>query len=124
MGGLENTGLESPATDPTEGGHHAEMPDGMPEVSDVPNAPDPAADLYVDQPPEPVNDGLELSPPDTGPPPVLDDVVDPEMLLAMNSEIAKVTKKGFAWELVILVLGGLFLLAALAFLAFLLWPEP
>ncbi len=117
MGGPEETGLGPRATDDTAAGDSREFDHAMPEVSDVPDA---ASDLYVDEPPAPVDDGLELSPPNTGPPPVIDDGVDPEVLRAMNSEIEKVTRKGAAWELMILILGAVFFLAAAAFVAFLL----
>ena len=113
MGGLEDTSHDTPG-----GGEHGAA-DFEPQISDVPDAADPA-EAPLDRSPEPVDDGVELPPPDTGPPPSLEDGLDPEVLAKVNSEIAKVTKKSAAWELVILVLGGLFLLAALSFLAFLL----
>ena len=113
MGGLDGATVDSEGTGQIGG---IEASPAVPEVSDVPDVPDPA---MTEMPPEPVDDGLELSPPNTGPPPVIDDGVDPEMLAAVNKEIAK-AKKGVAWEVIILVLGGLFFLAALSFVAFLL----
>lgn len=113
MGGLEHTTMDPGATERTDVGEDAE-PHAEPVVADVPEVHEAAHGL------EPVDDGVELPPPDTGPPPVIDDGVDPEVLAAVNNEIAKVTKKGVAWELIILVLGGIFLLGAISFVAFLL----
>ena len=119
MGGLESPTLDPEGTDQTQGGDGRSMAEMVPQVSDIPDVPDPAEGLS-EPPPEPVDDGLELAPPNTGPAPKIDDGLDPEMLAAVNKEIASVTKKSVAWEMVILVLGGLFFLAALSFVAFLL----
>ena len=117
MGGLEKTNLEAGVGDQTDAGDAQADADLDPQVSDVP---DPKEDVYAAAGPEPVDDGMELPPPNTGPPPAVDDGVDPEVLAAVNSEIEKVTKKGVTWEIIILTLGGTFFFAALAFVAFLL----
>ena len=110
MGGLENTNLDP---------DHKEAPGPEPQVTDMPAGP---AESYDEPEPQPIDDGVELPPPpDTGPPPAIDDGVDPEVLAAVNSEIAK-TKKWVAWELLILVLGGVFFISAVTFVAFLLLP--
>ncbi|MEM7676393.1 MAG: FHA domain-containing protein [Myxococcota bacterium] len=115
MGGLEKTKHEpGPATDGLDPGDVPE-PEAQDHEDHVP-----VPDAYSEPAPEPVNDGMELPPPDTGPPPAVDDAVDPELLAQVNNEIAKVTKKGVAWEVLILVFGGVFFLGALSFVAFLL----
>ena len=116
MGGLDSTTQDADGVklDPDLDGAAALEP----QVSDVNDIPDPAENEVEGLPP--ADEGLELPPPNTGPPPRANDGPDPEVLARMNREIAKVTKKGVAWEMVILVLGGLFFLGALSFVAFLL----
>ncbi len=118
MGGFDSATQDTDGLDHTEGSPHDVDEALEPQVSEVPDVPDPAES--VPESPSSVDDGVELPPPNTGPPPPTSQGVDAETLASMTREIAKATKKGVAWEMIILVLGGLFFLAALAFVAFLL----
>ena len=73
---------------------------------------EPRDEELMDEPASPEPEQEEAEAPEAPP------VIDPEMQ-KVNAEIQSVTKKGVAWDMLILLFGGLFLFGALALIVFL-----